>query len=209
MVRPAGRPLRRRAVTIHDLREEFLARCQARNLSDRTIQWYEDRSGQFVEWCTSREIILAGDLPCFDLEGFHLALREQRRGAHTVRGFAQIIKSLCRFGHRKGFIPENITADFEMPRVPQAIIQTFSDDQLRALLAAPDTRRWVGIRDRAILLTFLETLIRVSELVGMNSEDVDLAEAVHPRHGEGTEGAGASPGQGRHAGPGPVPEGPR
>jgi len=38
----------------------------------------------------------------------------------------------------------------------------------------PDTRRWVGIRDRAILLIFLDTMVRVSELVGVNAEDVDL-----------------------------------
>jgi integrase/recombinase XerD len=185
MVRPVGHPLRRSAASIHDLREEFLARCQARNLSDRTIQWYEERSRQFAEWCTSREIVLAGDLSCSDLEDFLLALREQGRGAHTVRGFAQILRSLCRFGYRKGFILDNITADFEMPRVPKTIVQTLSDDQLRTLLVAPDARRWVGIRDRAILLTFLDTLIRVSELVGINSEDVDLAERTVRVMGKG------------------------
>ncbi|MGH2724362.1 MAG: tyrosine-type recombinase/integrase [Actinomycetota bacterium] len=58
--------------------------------------------------------------------------------------------------------------------MPQVIVQTFSEDQLRALLRKPDTRRWLGIRDRAILLTFLDTLVRVSELVGVNAEDVDL-----------------------------------
>jgi hypothetical protein len=121
MVRPVGHPLRRRAITIHELREEFLARCEARNLSDRTIQWYEDRTGQFEEWCASREIVSAGELTCSHLEDFLLALRQQERGAHTVRGFAQILKSLCRFGYRKGLVPEDITPDFEMPRVPKTL----------------------------------------------------------------------------------------
>jgi len=63
-----------------------------------------------------------------------------------------VAKTLCRLGHRLGYIPEDITAGFEMPRVPRTIIPMFSDGQLEALLAAPDKRTWVGIRDRAIML---------------------------------------------------------
>ncbi len=74
---------------------------------------------------------------------------------------------------RKGYIPEDITTRFELPRVPRTIVPTFSDEQLQAMLAAPDRRTWVGIRDRAILLVLLDTLIRVSELVGLDAEDVD------------------------------------
>jgi hypothetical protein len=44
MVRPAGRQLARRADTLEDLREEFLAHCEARNLSGRTLEWYADRA---------------------------------------------------------------------------------------------------------------------------------------------------------------------
>jgi hypothetical protein len=47
MARPAGRPIAVRAVTIHDLREEFLARCTAKNLSGWTLEWYEDRTRRF------------------------------------------------------------------------------------------------------------------------------------------------------------------
>jgi integrase/recombinase XerD len=73
-----------------------------------------------------------------------------------------------------GYIPEDISADFAMPRVPKTIVSTFTDEQLQALLAAPDRRSWVGIRDRAILLVLLDTLIRVSEMVGLDAEDVDV-----------------------------------
>lgn len=59
----------------------------------------------------------------------------------------------------------------ELARVPRTIVPTFSEEQLQGLLAAPDRRTWVGIRDRAILLVLLDTLIRVSELVGLDAED--------------------------------------
>jgi integrase/recombinase XerD len=72
-----------------------------------------------------------------------------------------------------------------MPRVPKTIIPTFSDGQLQALLAVPDKRTWLGIRDRAILLVLLDTLIRVSELVGLDAEDVDLDEGLIRVRGKG------------------------
>ncbi len=53
-----------------------------------------------------------------------------------------------------------------MPRVLTAIIPTFSDEQLQALLAVPDKRTRPGIRDRAIILVLLDSLIRASEHQG-------------------------------------------
>jgi hypothetical protein len=44
MVRPIGRPMARKTVTLEDLREEFLAHCEARNLSGKTLVWYDDRT---------------------------------------------------------------------------------------------------------------------------------------------------------------------
>jgi hypothetical protein len=49
VARPAGRSRAARDVSVNDLREEFLARCRAKNLSDRTIEWYEDRTHQLCE----------------------------------------------------------------------------------------------------------------------------------------------------------------
>jgi integrase/recombinase XerD len=174
MVRPAGRPIAARTVTVHDLREEFLARCTAKNLSSRTLEWYEDRTRRFAEWCSDRGIERAGDLTGSDVDDFLIDLKGAGRAPNTVRGFAQVVKTLCRFGHRKGHIENDLAQDFDMPRVPQTMIQTFSEEQLQALVHAPDTRRWKGIRDRALLLVLLDTLARVSEIVGLNAEDVDL-----------------------------------
>jgi integrase/recombinase XerD len=174
MARPAGRPRAVREASVYDLREEFLARCRAKNLSDRTMEWYEDRTLQLCDLWTARGAALASELTVEHVEDALVDLRERGLAPQTVRGFAQIAKTLCRFGHRKGLIPDEIAHDLEMPRVPQTIIETFTDDQLEALLSAPDRRRWIGIRDRALLLTLLDTLCRVSELVGLNAEDVDL-----------------------------------
>lgn len=174
MARPAGRPIAIREPSIYDLREEFLARCRAKNLSDRTIEWYEDRTLQLSDLWAGQGAQLTCELTLDHVEDALVALRERGLAPQTVCGFAQVAKTLCRFGHRKGLIADDIARDLEMPRAPQMIIETFTDEQLETLLAAPDQRRWTGIRDRALLLTLLDTLCRVSELVGLNADDVDL-----------------------------------
>jgi len=52
MARPARRPIAVAPSTVDDLREEFLASCRAKNLSDRTVEWYEEKSRRFAEWCS-------------------------------------------------------------------------------------------------------------------------------------------------------------
>jgi len=120
-------------------------------------------------------------------------LDRRRRGfaANTVHGYAQVVRTLCQ--HRLGYITEDITSGFEMPRVPRTIIPTFTDAQLEALLAAPDKRTWVSIRDGTIVLA-LETLIRVSELVGLEAENFDLDEGMLRVMGRGRRNGRCRPG---------------
>jgi hypothetical protein len=52
----------KKAITLEDLREEFLAHCEARNLSGRTLEWYGDRTRRFANWCTAQGIAVPSDL---------------------------------------------------------------------------------------------------------------------------------------------------
>jgi site-specific recombinase XerD len=101
MVRPIGRPLARTGMTLEELREEFLVHSEARNLAGRTLEWYEDRTRRVAEWYARRGIEAPTDLTWSDLEEFVLDRTRRGLSANTVRGYAQVVKSLCRFAHRK------------------------------------------------------------------------------------------------------------
>ena len=53
--------------------------------------------------------------------------------------------------------------------------------EIAALLAAPDTRTWLGRRDHALLALMIQTGVRVSELIGLRVGDVHLGTAAHIR----------------------------
>jgi site-specific recombinase XerD len=67
----------RKAITLKDLREEFLAHGESRNLSGRTVEWYEDRTRRFADWCATQGIDSPSDLRWSDLERFVLHCRGQ------------------------------------------------------------------------------------------------------------------------------------
>jgi hypothetical protein len=100
------------------------------------------------------------DLGCSDLEQFVLQCRRRGFAPNTVHGYAQL-KTLCRLGHRLGYIPDDITTGFEMPRVPKRHRPPPSPTSSSMSCSRfQDRRTWVGIRDRAILLVLLDSLIR-------------------------------------------------
>ena len=59
-------------------------------------------------------------------------------------------------------------------RFDKPIITFLTADQIDALVNAPDLTRWEGRRDRALLLTAVQTGLRVSELIGLNGGDLTL-----------------------------------
>jgi site-specific recombinase XerD len=71
-------------------------------------------------------------------------------------------------------------------RAPKTIVTFLSDEEIAALLAAPDRDRWTGRRDYALLLTLIQSGLRVSELIGLDCADITLSTGPHLHcHGKG------------------------
>ena len=64
-------------------------------------------------------------------------------------------------------------------RFERNLVTYLTTAEIEALLGACDTARWVGRRDRAMLLLAIETGLRVSELVGLRNDDVRLEHGAH------------------------------
>lgn len=71
-------------------------------------------------------------------------------------------------------------------RMDRQLISFLTDDEVDALLAAPDRHTWVGRRDHALLLLAIQTGLRVSELTSLRCEDIEFGTGAHLRcHGKG------------------------
>ena len=92
------------------------------------------------------------------------------------------IHSLFRFAALRH--PENAATIGRVLAIPpkrfdHAIVSFLTAEEIQALLAAPDRATWVGRRDHALLLTAIQTGLRVSELVRLRCQDVVLSTGPH------------------------------
>jgi integrase/recombinase XerD len=94
------------------------------------------------------------------------------RATSVVRALSSI-RAFHRFALREGDAEGDPTAGVLRPRLPKRLPKPLSVEEVTRLLAQPD-RSPAGIRDRAVLETLYGAGLRVSELVGLDVDDVDL-----------------------------------
>jgi len=107
---------------------------------------------------------------------YHRFARPQGNGlaGHTINTYLRSLSALWSWLEREGILEQNPFTQIKIPKAPQKIIPTFSEQQIRELLAQIDTTTSTGFRDYSIFLLLLDTMVRVSELTGCRMEDLDL-----------------------------------
>lgn len=83
------------------------------------------------------------------------------------------LKTLFRFLKREGVISKDVTLHLDSPKMWQLIPEVLSVQEVDALLKAPDPLTASGARDKAVLLVIYACGLRVSEVCGLNLQDVD------------------------------------
>jgi len=144
-----------------------------------------------------------------DLAGFSLWLKENggsliRADASTIQGFlahnysaqqkrrsvARLLSSLRRFYlylFRESRITEDPTHLLESPKGEQSLPMSLNEQQIEALLSAPDLDDDLGLRDRAMLEVLYATGLRVSELISLQTSQISMQQGVIRVIGKGNK----------------------
>jgi integrase/recombinase XerD len=152
-----------------------------RRASPHTIAGYRDTMRLLLAFASERtgkppSKLNVSDLDVRLISGFldHL---EQGRGnsARTRNARLAAIRSLFRYAAFKhpehAAVIERVLA-LPAKRFDRALISYLTKEEVNALLAAPDRSTWTGRRDHALLLTAIQTGLRVSELTGLRCQDI-------------------------------------
>jgi len=116
------------------------------------------------------------------IRGFLGFLGEQNYSPATLARKIATLRSFYKWGNRLGFTTTNPMTLIRTPRQSKRLPKAITIEQIEQLLAAPKDSDVLGRRDRAMLETLYSTGIRVSELVGLNYDDLDFEnEAMHVR----------------------------
>ncbi|MCE5314901.1 MAG: site-specific tyrosine recombinase XerD [Armatimonadota bacterium] len=145
-----------------------------RGLSANTLASYGRDLAQFASFLQKRDVTQPGKIDEDCMIAFLGILRSKdfartsaARKVSAVRGF---IKYLC----AERVIDKSPLGAFEPEKPARRLPKCLDLEELSCILDAPDIRDDLGLRDKAMLETMYASGLRVSELVGLKSDDVNL-----------------------------------
>jgi Site-specific recombinase XerD len=147
----------------------FLSDCRVRNLSHGTLTFYTQKLDHFQKWCQSNDYNQINQVDAGMIRLYMLYLAE----SHNPGGVHAYYRSLKAFLHWYGReISTGWNDPFKRvhsPKVPEVILDPVSYETVEALLKVCNNDR-----DKAIILTLIDTGVRARELCQMRIQDINL-----------------------------------
>ena len=158
-----------------------------RNSSDYTIKSYREDLEILIEYFqdTLGRIPTPGELTPQDLRTYVAALHQAGYAKSSVARRLASLRSFFRFAQREGLCDSNPAKPLRNPRRERKLPHFLTTDEVGKLLLAPDISQPMGNRDRAIFETLYSAGLRVSELVGIDLNDLDLEDGLVRVRGKG------------------------
>lgn len=154
--------------------DEFIDSLKARQASANTVASYERDIMQFSNYfeAKSKKIF---DLNKEDMQEYIDYLKSQGKSNSTISRCTASIKSLYRYLLSKNLVEENIADEIEAPKVDRKEPMILTQKEIEMLLEQPDLTELKGQRDKAMLEILYATGIRVTELISLRLDDVNLS----------------------------------
>ena len=103
-------------------------------------------------------------------------IQDNELSAISVNSYLRAIRAAFNRWVAEGFIHDTPFEKVKVPKAPKKVIPTFSQEQISALLNVIDTSTAVGFRDHLLILLYLDTGCRLSEITNLRISDVNIRE---------------------------------
>ena len=170
-----------------NLIQGFKLSCQTEGKSPKTTEWYTsflERFRRFLEQSGLPTRVDWVDRDC--VRRFILYLKQEARAprtdrplsAATIQGYVRTLKAFFAWLEREEYITANLMAKIPVPKAETKVVATFSEEQIQGLLSLCLSSNGSNLRNMVILLLLLDCGLRVSELVGIELDDVNLSDGI-------------------------------
>lgn len=172
---------------LHTWLRDFLLDVRAANRTDATLEFYREKLRRFLAFLEAQGITEPEGIQARQLRAFLVELSEERT-AGGVHAHWRAVRAFVRFLVREDAIADNPLNKVRSPRVDQELLEPVPLATVEILIKTCDKSE-IGLRDKAMMLTLLDTGLRASELTGLNIGDVDLSDgSVVVRRSKGRKG---------------------
>lgn len=189
-------------IPLERLAQHFEAFNRSEGKSPRTVEWYSRVIRYFDEHLRGQgHSTELGDIDILTVREFILYLQTKTRWsghpcmprpsgnltAMSVQNYVRGLRAFFSWLEKEGYTGENLLAGLRPPKAPQKLVEVLSDEEVRRILACLDTNSAAGCRDAAMLITMLDTGIRLSELTDLMLEDAHVDQGYLKVMGKGAK----------------------
>ncbi len=172
---------------LNELAQTYLTACDVEGKARSTIRGYRESLTRLQE--VGIRLEFPAEVEAFTVQhvyAFLGALRERGASRAYQHRLHREVKAFFSWCKRFDVVPENVFARVPLVKLEQQIVQPFSTDDVRRLLAAINLHVRAGTRNYALVLFLLDTGVRASECVSVRLDDVDWERGrVRVLHGKG------------------------
>ena len=148
-----------------------------KGLSQNTLDSYRSDLEQFSKWLEKNNLsyIKTSKKEILSYLSF---LFQKGLGSKTVARKLSSLKSFFRYLVFKSIIPNDPSSEVETPKLLKSIPKSISEKEVEALLAAPDEKTDIGLRDKTMIETLYSCGLRISELTNLELLNLNLRQGV-------------------------------
>lgn len=158
---------------INEAIKDYILEIQIRKYSPITVRTYKSKLNHFAAFCNEKDVAEMEDLSMAIIKRYTQAQIERGMTGVYINTLLKTIKSFVQYCYDEGYGGFNTTRNqFRWVKEQKPVITTFNKKQIKLLINNCKGSTFRDIRDMAIIVTFLETGIRCTELCNIKLEDI-------------------------------------
>ena len=181
-------------IGLQELVDGLLFSLQAEGKAARTIEYYRDLLQPFIDYARSKGWVnSASSLDAHRLREFlswvgsrtqehtvgNGTKRRRKAKSHTSWPYYRALRRFFNWAVEEGYLESSPLATIHFKPPPEPTIEGYTIDELKRLLAVSDLdirngARFTGVRNKAMLLLFIDSGLRRVEMVNLKLSDLDL-----------------------------------
>jgi site-specific recombinase XerD len=185
--------------SLESLTKGYLLNCRTENKSPKTIRGYEMVLRNFAWYCRQNDFPQVQKLTAVHIRHFLWYLGSETNrwnstnpasrhvaGNTTINDYFRALRTFFNWLEREELIVDNPFKHLKTPKPDNRIIQALTPAEIERLFKVCSGKSMLDVRNRAILSVFLDTGLRLSELISLTLDDVNMDDgSILVIHGKG------------------------